>query len=59
MADLGAGSSVQPLLTEQPLTDDTTAGWCYGVRAVQEILGHSDAKTSMVCIHVPNRGPCG
>ena len=38
---------------------DEPAGRCYDIRAVQERLGHSDVKTTMVCIHVLNRGPSG
>jgi site-specific recombinase XerD len=31
----------------------------YDIRTVQELLGHSDVSTSMVYIHVLNRGPLG
>ncbi len=53
------GPSAAALEPEQPFAGDTTAGRCYGIRAVQELLGRSDAKTTMVCIYVPNRGPSG
>ena len=65
--DTGAASDVgrphgppsSALEPERPSIGDTTAGWCYDIRAVQERLGHSDTKTTMVHNHVPNRGPSG
>ena len=31
----------------------------YNIRTVQELLGHSDVKTTMIYTYVLNRGPAG
>ena len=59
LLDLAGSQVLVPADPKRPFIGDTTVGWCYGIRAVQELLGHSDVKTSTVRIHVPNRGPSG
>ena len=29
------------------------------IRTIQELLGHRDVKTTMICTHVLNQGPMG
>ena len=29
----------------------------YDIRTVQELMGHNDVKTTMICTHILNRGP--
>jgi integrase len=31
----------------------------HDIRTVQDLLGHPDVKTTMICTHVPNRGGKG
>jgi len=31
----------------------------YGIRTVQELLGHADVKATMIYTHALNRGPAG
>jgi len=31
----------------------------HDIRTLEELLGHSDVGTAMICTHVLNRGPAG
>ena len=54
-----------PIHVEQAVTDRAIAFATqlpengYDIRAVQELLGHKDAKTTLIDTHVLNRGPSG
>lgn len=37
-------------------THPAVGGEGYGIRTIQELLGHKDVKTTMICTHVLNRG---
>ena len=46
-------------IVNDPLRKRLTRAKMISSYTVQELLGHNDVKTTMICTHVLNRGPTG